>query len=126
MSTFTDALAVEITDRKKRGRVVARLLRGFSYWDRGGNVYTVPAGFETDFASTPRWLWPIAPPLGRYAKAAVLHDYLYVFQSTDRRTADRLLREGSALLGVPAHVRWLLWAAVRAFGSTGWRRDRAI
>src|SRR4026208_1561153 len=39
-------------------------------------VYTVPAGEETDFASVPRpFVWFI-PRYGRYTKAAILHDRL--------------------------------------------------
>ena len=37
----------------------------------------VPKGFRTDLASSPRILWPILPPFGRWSAAAVLHDYLY-------------------------------------------------
>lgn len=36
----------------------------------------VPVGFSTDLASVPRLLWSIFPPLGKYSKAAVIHDYL--------------------------------------------------
>lgn len=39
--------------------------------------FPVPVGFETDFASVPRPLWPLFPPTGRYTRAAVLHDWLY-------------------------------------------------
>jgi hypothetical protein len=35
----------------------------------------VPTGFETDGASIPRFLWWLFNPMGRYAKAAILHDY---------------------------------------------------
>jgi Protein of unknown function (DUF1353) len=40
-------------------------------------VIVVPAGFVTDFASTPRALWSVIPPTGRYQLAAVVHDFLY-------------------------------------------------
>ena len=40
--------------------------------------YTVPAGFVTDGASSPRWLWPLCAPVsGPFGEAAVAHDYLY-------------------------------------------------
>lgn len=38
-------------------------------------VIVVPAGFVTDFASTPRALWSVIPPTGRYQLAAVVHDF---------------------------------------------------
>ncbi len=37
----------------------------------------VPAGFETNLTSTPRFLWRIWPPTGAYAAAAIVHDYLW-------------------------------------------------
>lgn len=38
-------------------------------------TYAVPAGFVTDGASVPRWLWSVFPPVGRYFVAACLHDH---------------------------------------------------
>jgi len=37
--------------------------------------YRVPSGFATDGASTPRWAWPVFPPIGRYLVAAIVHDH---------------------------------------------------
>ncbi|MGA0558300.1 DUF1353 domain-containing protein [Larkinella sp. VNQ87] len=37
----------------------------------------IPAGYVTDFASVPVWLWGIFPPIGRHNRASVLHDYWY-------------------------------------------------
>jgi len=48
----------------------------------------VPAGFVTDFASTPRALWSVIPPTGRYQLAAVVHDFLYWDQGCTREQAD--------------------------------------
>lgn len=39
--------------------------------------FIVPAGFTTDLASVPKFLWWILPPFGRHSRAAVLHDWLY-------------------------------------------------
>jgi hypothetical protein len=47
-------------------------------------VITIPAGFVTDFASIPRFLWSIYPPTGRYQEAAVVHDWLYVCHYANR------------------------------------------
>ena len=55
---------------------VWRLVEDFGYESESGNILIVPAGFETDFASVPRLLWPILPLSDAvYDKAAVLHDY---------------------------------------------------
>ena len=122
MSTFTAPLVVEITQAKVRGRTVAKLLRGFVYYRSATDLIEVPAGFETDFASVPRVLWSLFPPIGLYAKAAVVHDYLYVTHAVDRRTADDILLEACEALGVPMLTRKLLYLAVRIFGAAGWRR----
>jgi hypothetical protein len=47
------------------------------YSKRFGGKFTVPRGFQTDFASIPRIFWTILPPVGRYDKAAVIHDAGY-------------------------------------------------
>lgn len=55
-------------------------------------IIVVPAGFVTDFASTPRALWSVIPPSGRYQLAAVVHDFLYWDQGCTREQADAILR----------------------------------
>ena len=76
MSQFTTELVVEqIGDSK-----YYRLLEGFEYHVGeypSNEVIVVPKGFITDFASSPKILWPILPPRGEYGKAAVIHDYCY-------------------------------------------------
>ena len=43
-----------------------------------------------------------------------------VRNAVDRETADAVLREASAVTGVPAWRRAIMWAAVRAFGGSHW------
>jgi len=59
-------------------------------------VVVVPAGFVTDFASTPRALWSVIPPTGRYQLAAVVHDFLYWDQGCTREQADAIFRVAMA------------------------------
>lgn len=80
----------------------------------------VPAGFITDFASVPRILWSIIPPTGRYTKAAVLHDYLYVTKGDhnfSRKYCDKLFLEAMKVLKVKKWKRIIMYLAVRAFGG---------
>ncbi|MFM7610889.1 MAG: DUF1353 domain-containing protein, partial [Alphaproteobacteria bacterium] len=52
----------------------------------------VPKGFVTDFSSIPKPLWSIGlSPMGRYSRAAIVHDDLYWSQGCTREQADRLL-----------------------------------
>ncbi len=81
----------------------------------------VPAGTMTDFASTPRLLWPIFPPFGRYNRAAVIHDYLYRNGLATRARADAIFLEAMKATGVATWRRVFMYLAVRAFG---WRAYR--
>jgi hypothetical protein len=87
------------------------------------NGFVVPKGFTTDFASTPRFLWWLLPPYGRYAAAAIVHDFLYHRGVMTRTTADRVFLEAMGSLGVLLGVRYAMWAAVRAFGWMAWRAN---
>lgn len=50
------------------------LLEDFSWRGSEGDVFTVLAGEETDFATVPWWTQAILPRTGTWTKAAVLHD----------------------------------------------------
>jgi hypothetical protein len=93
--------------------------------DVAQRVIAVPAGFQTDLASVPRI--PLVYDLcGDTASlAAIVHDYLYSTHLVDRATADAVLREASAVTGVPAWRRWLMWAGVRLGGGSHWDPEHA-
>lgn len=119
MFTSDDPLRVEYVD----GHAWV-LLEDFVYTDAKLGRIVVPAGFVTDFASIPRLFWNVLPPTGTYGKAAVIHDYLYRYQTASRADADRILRDASKELGSRWAVRWVIWTAVRGFGGFTWRRHR--
>lgn len=111
-----------------------RLLAPLTYEGRR-DVFEVPEGFETDFASIPKPFWSIISPLGKHKKAAVLHDYLYsehpevitdlpgggsTYQSITRKDADGLFRRSAKQLGVRKSRAWVMWKAVRWFGGSRW------
>jgi hypothetical protein len=81
---------------------------------------TVPRDTVTDLASVPRWLWMIFPPHGKYAKAAIVHDYLYSQAVGTKAFADNVFNEAMAVLGVPKWRRLAMYLAVRAFGRGGY------
>jgi hypothetical protein len=74
----------------------------------------------TDLASVPRI--PIAYLLagGTSNEASVVHDFLYATRPVTRAIADAVLREASAVTGVPKWRRWLMWAGVRIGGGSHW------
>lgn len=81
-------------------------------------VITVPAGFPTDLASTPRIpiIYEMLGNIGR--RAAVIHDYLYTSGRESRAVADAVLREACIVNGVPAWKSWLMWVGVRVGGGS--------
>ena len=87
-----------------------------------GRCFRIPRGFITDFASVPRILWWLFPPMGRYGKAALVHDYLYYTKEVSRAEADRIFLEAMLMMGVGKLTAYTMYLAVRAFGWLRWRR----
>lgn len=86
---------------------------------------TVPAGFVTDLASIPRALWAILPPIGKYDRAAVLHDFLYRFGGVTRAEADGVLKEAMEVKGVSRLVCWAIYTGIRSGGWVVWNKYRS-
>lgn len=110
-------------DIRKNGRV-GTLLAPLIYITKAGLTIEVPAAFVTDFASVPRLFWNIFPPWGKYSKAAVVHDYLYVIGGCTRAYADYIFLEAMEVLGVNICTRRIMYSAVRAGGWIYWNRNR--
>ena len=95
-------------------------------WDviiqlESGRRFIIPAGFVTDFASVPRCFWFILPPMGRYGKAALLHDWLYYTKYLPRSEADRVFLEVMLMMGVRSWKAYVMYSAVRLFGWIKWK-----
>lgn len=82
------------------------------------DIVTVPRGFITDLASTPRLLWPLyAPNDTRTIRPAVLHDYMYRCQSGySRAAADRIFYYGLKKFNVGYWRSHKYYWGVRLFG----------
>lgn len=122
MSSFTTPAAVELLDNLE-----FRLLEPFQFYvgekEAPHTIYTIPAGFVTDLTSVPRLLWSLLPPHGRYAKAAILHDWL-VTQAPEipRSQADDLFCEAMHVLKVPVWQAKLMHLAVKLYSHyENWR-----
>lgn len=119
MSAFLTELQMENATQHDDG--LWRLTAPLVYQsDVAKMTFTVPAGFVTDLASVPRI--PIAYLLagGTSNEASVVHDFLYSTHPVPRNIADAVLREASAVTGVPAWRRWIMWAGVRLGGGSHW------
>lgn len=119
MSRFTSILLVSpLSD----GRTwIIRSEFGYDVGTEGsGDVINVPINFRTDFASTPRFLWVIFPPWGKYGNAAVIHDFLYWTRARTRCESDRIFLEAMKVLEVSPWVRIPMFLAVRLLGWFVW------
>lgn len=89
-----------------------------SYMD--GHI-RIPAGFRSDGASVPRWLWWAVNPKDFAPEPSVAHDFLYTWGLGERLDADRwylgaLLQHGYGLL-----LSLVVYVCVRIFGGSHWR-----
>ncbi|RUM91066.1 MAG: hypothetical protein DSZ27_07345 [Thiomicrospira sp.] len=75
----------------------------------------VPVGFISDGATVPRILWPIFPPIGRYLKATLVHDY-YLMRGFERRQCDIWFRECLEELSISPWRVTAMFYAVRGYG----------
>lgn len=103
-----------------------------------GNVYHIPAGFKTDGASVPRFLWrvcgtPLEVPRvyaalvhdwlysGGVPNAARLHDALYSGGPVvTRAEADAIYRDMLIALGESRFKAYVEWSAIRLCGGSHW------
>lgn len=88
-----------------------------------GETITVPAGATTDLASIPRWLWSFVSPAGEWARASVLHDWLYQNRMFTRLKCDKLFLEAMLDDGVDSEIAHRFYGAVRIFGQGEWDDD---
>ena len=101
-------------------------------FDGRNHEYKVVSNFATDLVSVPNVFSWFIPRAGRYARAAVLHDYLWRRpMRINRRDADRRFRLQMELDGVSLLRRWIMWSVVRFVsigkckGGPGWWKDAA-
>lgn len=113
MSKFTTPAILEML-----GHYNWRVYEPFEFYlsDDNSDIISVPAGFITDLASVPRVFWTLLPPDGKYAKAAIIHDYLYDNALRTKKEADLIFLDGMTVLGVPRWKRTVMYWAVRLFG----------
>ena len=91
----------------------------------GGEVIIIPAGAQSDGASTPAALWAIGfPPFGDHWRAAFVHDYLYRKTQLPKAEADLIFMEAMLAGGVPYdRARWL-YNGVDQGGTGAFENDR--
>ena len=114
------------------GTIRARLIDDWVLWCR----YLFPKGFETDFASVPRFLWPVAAPMGILRYGSIPHDFGYqhrflltvhgqrVCEGESRKFFDRLMLDITIAKTGAKKRAWVAYVLVRAFGWIAWNKYR--
>lgn len=138
---FAGKLVLVLLDNRdgpaiRNGRSLWAVQRPLEYRTGDGDeLIVVPPGFVTDLASVPRFVWSFYPPDGPWAKAAIIHDFLYFSRGTgvwhdevgitrerpySRKEADDILKEAMADRKVGRWEQFVIWASVRLGGAGGW------
>jgi Protein of unknown function (DUF1353) len=87
---------------------------------------SVPVGFVTDFASIPRALWTALPRDGDYVWGAVVHDFLYWYQTTTKDIADDVLNAAMIDFKIPTADRLAIYEGVHLGGTSSWIRNAQL
>ena len=130
MPFTTRGVLVDLNDN--RGTLVAPL----AYQGKVEH-FTVPSGFVSDFATVPRFLQSFTPSIGKWTRAAVLHDWFCVHLAAgdcvvSSSDADGIFRRVMRESGVSFPTRWLMWTAVRwaalfnRHRRPGWSHDAPL
>lgn len=101
------------------GHTEFKLLADYSYTDKQGDVWTVPAGYVVNGASIPRAVWASVggPWSGKYRNASVVHDYLTGERISTSKIVHRLFYEGMIHSGVSKARARIMYAAVVVGGG---------
>jgi hypothetical protein len=86
---------------------------------------TVPKVFVTDFASVPKGLWSFGlSPHGKFSKAAIIHDYLYLAQGCSRQPSDMIMLIAMKESQVEAADQLALYQGLDLAGNPAWVENR--
>lgn len=112
MSSFTKPAILEML-----GNFKWKVMEDFVFYtDKPDDEILVPKGYITDLTTVPRIFWVLFPPHGNYAKAAIIHDYLYSNALRTKKEADDIFLLGMEVLEVPYITRHILWWGAHIFG----------
>lgn len=94
-------------------------------WDDGKNRFVIKSGFKTDLATIPKTLQAQWKPDGAWARAAVLHDWLYEQPriAGTRVNADNLFLKAMCADKVPLGTALWFYGNVRVMGEAWWGKN---
>lgn len=129
-----DATLIPSDEYQQEGRRAQALIEPYRFTvgltngpHKGSTVQvTVPAGFVSDFHSTPDAAVGMTLTIRRALEAAVVHDWLYAVgpagDEAQRELADQVYSDILAFYGVDSGTNWLVstavrWSAGKSFGA---------
>lgn len=83
---------------------------------------TIPAKFKTNFASIPKMFWFIYGPVGKYNRAALVHDYLYTYQKYPKEWCDSAFLDLMNQSEIGPWTRYPIYYSVKFFGFFSFNR----
>jgi hypothetical protein len=123
MSSFTKPLIVKVHAEPLRESPF-EVIEEFEFYSDIFEDLTVSIekGYRTNFASVPRIFWAIIPPIGRYSKATVVHDWLIDnIEDYDLtiHQVNRLFKEAMEVSGVNWFYRNVMFLGVEFYWHFG-------
>lgn len=128
MNRFIGNLQLDFGDWTATGNGRIAILTGPMTWicESPGceMTVTIPAGYMTDGATLPQFLWWFLPPWGDAAtRVAILHDFLCEMRdkgtpvrgAETREACDWQFYLGLLAVAIAAVRAWVCWTFVRAF-----------
>ncbi len=116
---------IDIHTETDRGDILTLLEDHTENWN--GRTFTVPAGFESDGVSTPRFLWTSISPKIHPAtiRGGIDHDWLYRQQPDGwtRKDADKLFLDVIIQDGLSPLRARLAYTGLRLFGGKAWKEN---
>jgi hypothetical protein len=88
-------------------------------------VYEVPAGFYTDFASVPRFVWPIISPY-ELGVGCIPHDFGYDSHEGEKSYWDTVFLACMIKDNIPSWKRQVAYYAVSWFGEIAWEKRKSF
>lgn len=116
---------IDLHQSDQRGNIVT-LLKPAKITFRGKS-FVIPAGFESDGVSTPRFLWSLISPAldPRTLRAGVAHDYIYRTQPAEwtRHEADLMFLCFCVEDNLEVSTAVIAYAGLGLFGGKAWRQN---
>lgn len=121
-------MIIKVHQEDERGNVIRTVCKNKIEWK--GRSFVIPAGFESDGASVPRFFWRIVcPPTDPQAvRAGVAHDWIYRTQPKGwtRAEADKMFYDLLVEDGMYRCRARLAYLGVRLGGGFAWDENAAV